>query len=262
MSGPSLSPEPRLTLLGSAREIDVDDLPELYAYPEARPGGSTPWVRANFITSVDGGATVAGRSGGLAGPADRALFGLLRALADIVVVGAGTIRVENYGGVRLSAGQRQQRLLRGQAEVPQLAVVTNSGRLDRNLPVFTRTEVPPLILTSAAAAEAARRRLTGIADVVDCSGEDRERVDETAVLAALTAEGRHRVLTEGGPTLLSSLIARDLLDELCLTVAPLIVGGQARRIASGPEQVRTPMRCAHLLSDDTGYLYARYVRDG
>jgi 5-amino-6-(5-phosphoribosylamino)uracil reductase len=80
------------------------------------------------------------------------------------------------------------------------------------------------------------------------------------VLAAVSAPGRRRVLTEGGPTLLSSFIERGLLDELCLTVAPCVVGGQAPRIATGPGQVQTPMRCAHLLTDDDGYLYARYVK--
>ncbi|PQM46716.1 hypothetical protein C1Y40_03157 [Mycobacterium talmoniae] len=96
--------------------------------------------------------------------------------------------------------------------------------------------------------------------MVDCSGDDPERVDEVAVLAAVTAGGQHHVLTEGGPTLLASLIDRELLDELCLTIAPCVVGGQARRIATGPGQVLTGMRCVHLLSDDAGYLYTRYVK--
>ncbi|EUA34554.1 ribD C-terminal domain protein [Mycobacterium xenopi 3993] len=69
-----------------------------------------------------------------------------------------------------------------------------------------------------------------------------------------------RVLTEGGPTLLSSLVERDLLDELCLTIAPCVVGGQARRITTGPGQVLTRMRCVHVLADESGYLYTRYVK--
>ncbi len=266
--------ETRLTVLGSAREIGLKtdletdletdlatgaaELPRLYSYPERQ----TTWVRANFICSIDGGATVAGRSGGLAGPGDRALFGLLRALADIILIGAGTVRVENYAGVRLNPVQRRHRQTHGQSEVPRLAIVTKSGALDRSLPIFTRTEVPPLVLTCAAVVEATRRRLGDVADVIDCSTGDPDRVDEAAVLAAVTARGGHRVLTEGGPTLLSSLIEAELLDELCLTVAPYLVGGQARRIATGPGQLKTPMRCAHRLSDPDGYLYARYVRAG
>ncbi|HEU4362998.1 MAG TPA: pyrimidine reductase family protein [Mycobacterium sp.] len=247
----------QLMLLGSTREISADELAQLYAYPERQS-----WVRANFIASVDGGATVAGRSGGLAGPGDRTLFTLLRVLADIIVVGAGTVRAENYGGARLTAAQRQRRQDRGQSEVPRLAIVTKSGNLSPDLPIFTQTEVTPLVLTAAAAAGAARRQLGGVAEVVDCSGAAPDRIDEAAVLAALSAGGHHRVLTEGGPTLLGSFIEHDLLDELCLTVAPYLVGGQAGRIATGPGQVRTSMRRAHLLADDAGYLYARYVRDG
>jgi 5-amino-6-(5-phosphoribosylamino)uracil reductase len=251
-----------LTLLGPTREIDVEtdqaELAGLYAYPADL---QRAWVRANFIASVDGGATVAGRSGGLGGPGDRALFGLLRTLADVIVVGAGTVRAENYAGAHLSATARQHRQARGQSEVPRLAIVTRSGRLDRDLPVFTRTEVPPLVLTCTVSAEATRRQLADVADVVDCSDSDPDQVDEAAVLAAVSALGLHRVLVEGGPTLLSSFIERNLLDELCLTVAPYVVGGQAGRIATGPGQVQTPMRRAHLLADGAGYLYARYVKD-
>lgn len=251
--------ETQLTLLGSARDVDDTELARLYAYPPARPGRRT-WVRANFISSVDGAATVAGRSGGLAGPGDRNLFGLLRTLSDVIVVGAGTVRAENYGGVQLHPAQRQHRRDLGQTEVPQLAIVTGSGRLDTDLRVFTQTELPPMVLTCTAAAGETRRRLAGLAEVVDCSDGDPDRVDEEAVLAALSDRGRHRVLTEGGPTLLGSFIERDVLDELCLTVAPYLVGGQAPRIAAGPGGMRTPMRCAHLLTDESAYLYARYVR--
>ncbi|MBV9352223.1 MAG: dihydrofolate reductase family protein, partial [Mycobacterium sp.] len=141
-------------LLGSVRELSDGELPQLYVYPADRL-----WVRANFIASLDGGATVGGTTGGLGGPGDRALFNLLRALADVIVVGAGTVRVESYGGARLTVAERQHRQARGQSEVPQLAIVTQSGRLDRDMPVFTRTEVPPLVLTCAAATDDTRQRL-------------------------------------------------------------------------------------------------------
>lgn len=258
---PDLVAEPatgfHLRLLGSIRDVGDGELPQLYGYPVQRQG---MWVRANFIASLDGGATVEGKSGGLAGPGDRALFHLLRELADVIVVGAGTVRVETYSGVHLSVAQRQQRRDRGQSEVPPLAIVTGTGRLDHDLPVFTRTEVPPLVLTGTAATDDTRHRLAGLADVVDCSGDDPCRVDESAALAALEQRGLRRVLTEGGPTLLSSFIEHDLLDDLCLTIAPCVVGGQARRIATGESQVLTRMRCAHILTDEAGYLYTRYLR--
>lgn len=244
-----------LTLLQSGKRLDDGQLPELYAYPAEQP-----WVRANFIASLDGGATVGGTTGQLGGPVDRLLFSLLRELADVILVGAGTVRVEGYSGARPSLAARQRRQARGQSEVPPLAIVTKSGHLDRDMTVFTRTEVPPLVLTCATAAEETRRRLAGCAEVIDCSAGDPDRVDEAVLLAALTDRGLRRVLTEGGPMLFGSLVERDLLDELCLTIAPCVVGGQARRISTGPGQIQTGMRCAHILSDDDGYLYTRYVR--
>lgn len=249
-------PETPLSLLGSVRDLEDGELPRLYGYPER----DATWVRANFITSVDGGATSGGSSGAMGGPGDRFIFNLLRELADVIVVGAGTVRIEGYSGAQLSAAQRQHRQARGQSEVPPLAIVTKSGHLNRDMAVFTRTEVPPLVLTCAAAAAQTRRLLSGVCEVLDCSGGDPEKVDEAALLAALGERGLRRILTEGGPMLLGSLIDRDMLDELCLTIAPYIVGGQARRIAAGPGQLLTGMRCAHVLTDDAGYLYTRYVR--
>ncbi|KZS77922.1 hypothetical protein B4U45_25330 [Mycobacterium persicum] len=247
----------RLTLLGSDRTLEEADLPELYGYPADT---DRTWVRADFISSVDGGATVAGTSGGLGGPGDRTVFRLLRELADVVVVGAGTVRVEGYSGAQLGVVARRQRQLRGQSEVPPLAIVTKSGHLARDLGVFTRTEVPPLVLTTTTVADETRRRLTGLAEVVDCSDTDPAKVDEAVLLARLAERGLRRILTEGGPVLLGSFIERGLLDELCLTIAPFVVGGLARRIATGPGQLQTRMRCAHLLTDDAGYLYTRYVK--
>jgi riboflavin biosynthesis pyrimidine reductase len=249
--------ETPLKLLGSMRALGDGELPELYDYPAQLDG---TWVRANFITSVDGGATAEGTSGTLAGPGDRLIFNLLRELADVVVVGAGTVRTENYSGAHLGVAQRQRRQARGQSEVPQLAIVTKSGRLDRDMGVFTRTEVAPLVLTCTAAADETHRRLADLAEVLDCSGSDPGKVDEAALLAILGARGMHRILTEGGPMLLGSFVQRDMLDELCLTIAPYVVGGLARRIATGPGQLLTRMHCAHVLSDDAGYLYTRYVR--
>jgi len=249
-----------LTQLRSARELDEGELSRLYGYPEECCARDGTWVRANFITSVDGGATTDGTSGAMGGPGDRMVFDLLRELADVIVVGAGTVRVERYSGAQVGATQRQRRQARGQSEVPQLAIVTRAGRLDRKIAVFTRTEVPPLVLTSSAAADEARRLLGDVSEVVDCSGGDPGTLDEAALLGNLAARGMRRILTEGGPMLLGSLIQRDMLDELCLTIAPYVVGGQAPRIATGRNQLLTRMRCAHVLTDDAGYLYTRYVR--
>lgn len=249
----------RFTLIGGpvAETVDEDRLVELYAYPAGMRG---PVVRGNAIASVDGGATTEGTSGGLGGPGDRAVFGVLRELADVIVVGAGTARAENYGGARMSEAQRGRRRRRGQAEIPPIALVTRSANLGPDLMVLTDSEVPPLVLTCADAAAGARQRVGGGAEVVDASGADPAQVDLAVALRRLGERGLNRVLTEGGPHLLGSFVTADLLDEMCLTTAPLLVGGGAVRVAAGRAEVLTPMRCAHLLTDDDGYLYARYHR--
>jgi 5-amino-6-(5-phosphoribosylamino)uracil reductase len=257
MCMPDHANEPRLQLLGSVRELDGDEVRRLYSHPAEQNGVR---LRANFIASLDGGATVGGTTGRLGGPDDRALFFLLRELADVILIGAGTVRAEGYAGARPSVAERQSRQMRGQSEVPLLAIVTRSGRLNHDLPVFARTEVPPLVLTCAAATEQTGQRLAGLAHVVDCSDDDPTRVDEAAMLAALADRGMHRVLTEGGPMLFGSFVERNLLDELCLTIAPNLVGGQASRIVTGAGQVLTGMRCLHVLTDQDGYLYTRYVK--
>ncbi|MXI81279.1 pyrimidine reductase family protein [Mycobacterium tuberculosis] len=134
-----------LRLLSSVHYLTDGELPQLYDYPD-----DGTWLRANFISSLDGGATVDGTSGAMAGPGDRFVFNLLRELADVIVVGVGTVRIEGYSGVRMGVVQRQHRQARGQSEVPQLAIVTRSGRLDRDMAVFTRTEMAPLVLTTTA----------------------------------------------------------------------------------------------------------------
>jgi riboflavin biosynthesis pyrimidine reductase len=232
-------------------------LSDLYTYPDDL---RRCWVRGNMISSLDGGATDGGKSGGLGGPGDRALFNLMRQRADVILMGASTVRIENYSGAHFTVAQREARQERGQAEVPPIAVITGSADLDHDSKFFTLTEVPPLILTGSKAVAEARHRLGAVAEVIDASGADPARVDPAVALRVLAERKLFRVLTEGGPGLLGLLIENDLLDELCLTVAPILVGGIARRIATGPGQAHTRMRRSHVLTDDEGYLYTRYVR--
>ncbi len=249
----------RFSLLGGDTPVGDDDLDRLYAYPAA-VGRCV--VRGNMIASLDGGATMGGTSGGMGGAGDRQLFALQRELADVIVVGAGTARAENYGGARMTAAQRQRRTARGQTEVPPIALVTRSGVIERALGVLTASEVRPLVLTCAAAAAEARSRVGSAAEVLDCSGADAAQVDLAAALHRLAERGLVRVLTEGGPSLVGAFIAAQLVDEMCLTTAPLLVGGAAVRIAAGGDAASTAMRRAHVLTDDDGYLYSRYVRVG
>lgn len=246
-----------LTALGNVDKITDGRLADYYAYPDDL---QRCWVRGNMISSLDGGATEDGKSGGLGGAGDRAVFNLMRQAADVILMGAATVRIENYSGVQLTVAQRQERQRRGQAEVPPIAVVTASADLEHDAKFFTRTEVAPLILTATKTVGDARHRLGTVAEVLDASGADPTRVDPAVALRILAERKLFRVLTEGGPQLLSLLIEQDLLDELCLTVAPILVGGVARRIATGPGQAHTRMRPSHLLTDADGYLYTRYVR--
>ncbi|HEV2368778.1 MAG TPA: dihydrofolate reductase family protein, partial [Acidimicrobiales bacterium] len=141
------------------------DLVRAYEVPDG-VGRDRPFVRANMISSIDGSITVGGRSGRLGGPADRNLFMLLRSLADVVLVGAGTARAERYGPARLSADHRARRVERGQAPVPVLAVVTASGQLDWASPFFTEAEVRPIVFTASGGDERNRAEAEAVADVV------------------------------------------------------------------------------------------------
>ena len=262
----------RFTLVGGGEALDDDGLRRLYAYPDAAyPDAASPdaaepdsparlVLRGNAITSLDGGATTGGTSGGLGGAGDRRLFAVLRELADVIIVGAGTARAEGYRGARLSAAARQRRRQRGQSEVPPIALVTRSGVLEHDLPVLADSEVAPMVLTCSENVDGARSRLGGAAEAIDCSAADPTEVDLSVALRRLAERGLLRALTEGGPSLLGSFVAGGLLDELCLTSAPVLVAGPAVRIAAGSEEVLSRMRRAHVMADDDGYLYARYVR--
>jgi riboflavin biosynthesis pyrimidine reductase len=252
----------QLTELGPlGGTFDTDDdarLAAFYTYPDDL---DRCWVRANMISSLDGGATDDGKSGGLAGPGDKALFSRMREEADVVLVGASTVRIENYSGAQMSVAQRQERQRRGQAELPPIAILTHGADFEHDAKIFTRTEVPPLIMTSRDAVDEARGRFGSLAEVIDASGANTDRVDPAVVLTIFQKRGLRRVLSEGGPSLISLLIEHDLLDELCVTIAPVLVGGAARRIAAGPGEAHTRMRRSHLLTDDEGYLYTRYVKE-
>ncbi|MHA6795206.1 pyrimidine reductase family protein [Pseudonocardia bannensis] len=226
-------------------EIDDAALAAAYAYPDDL---TAPYVRVNFVSSLDGAVSVDGRSGGLGSAADKRVFGLLRRLADVILVGAGTVRAENYRGAR--------RPTDGRDTPPPIAVVTGSADLDPESRLFTDTAVPPIILTRASAPAQRRDRLAAAGgDVVVL-----DRLDPAGVIAELGRRGLYRVLCEGGPGLHGDLVAADAVDELCLTVAPLLTGGEAGRIAHGAPA--TPPRTMSLVStlhdDDT--LLLRYRR--
>lgn len=236
--------------------LDDDALRDLYRGPADL---ETPWVRSNFVASIDGAVSADGTSGGLGTPADRRLFTILRELADVVLVGAGTVRAENYGGARTGDDARTRRRGRGQSDTPPIAVVTAGANLDPGSRLLTDTVVAPLILTCAAAPAARKDALAAAGARVFEIGDD--TVPSRAILDTLGGLGLHRVLCEGGPALFGQLLGDDAVDELCLTTSPMLVAGAAGRIATSPRAVATPMRRAHLLGDDDGTVLTRWVRE-
>ncbi|QWF21677.1 dihydrofolate reductase family protein [Nocardioides sp. LMS-CY] len=189
---------------------DTDDLDELYAVPADRTDG--PWLRVNMITTLDGAATGdSGRSGSINNAVDQQVFDRLRALADVIVVGAGTARVEGYGP----------------ADRP-IVVVSRSGEVPEGL----RGAPPGSVLVEPLGDAATFKR--GLAD-----------------------RGWSSILCEGGPSLLRDLLAAGVVDELCTTTVPRVIGGEHPRIVAGPP-VDVPLRLHTLLEQD-GTLLARWL---
>ncbi|HEV3359715.1 MAG TPA: pyrimidine reductase family protein [Pseudonocardiaceae bacterium] len=233
-----------------------DDLRAIYAFPEPL---DRPWVKVNFISSMDGAATVQGKSGGLGDPNDKRIFGLGRQICDVILVGSATAVTERYRGVKPAEVAATDRAALGLAPVPTIAIVTRTCSIEPTALVITDTEVPPIIYTTTSAPQARRAAVAEAgADVVTVGADD---VDLQALVDDLGKRGLVRVNCEGGPRLFGSLIAAELVDELCLSVAPLLTSGDSGRIAVGefpPRPQRMHLRSV-LHGDDM--LMLRYTRD-
>jgi len=230
------------------------DLHAFYARDWLDRGG----LRVNFVSSVDGAATSDGVSGGLQTPGDNQVFAALRDLADVVVAGAGTVRTEGYGAARLSDSRVALRLEHGLRAALPTAVVSRSLRLDPSAALFTEAadDARTIVLTCAAGDADVRAALDQVADVVICGDED---VDLAVARHALEERGLTRILNEGGPTLFGDLAAAGVVDELCLSLSPLLAGPGARRIVAGELWPGDPreLELVSLLEDD-GALFLRY----
>lgn len=233
-----------------AAEMGDDDLLEAFGDTPAR------WLRVNFVSSVDGAATLGGLSGGLSGAADKRVFELLRRLCDVVLVGAGTVRAEGYGPLLVSAESAAWRTDRGRQAHPVFAMVSGTLDLDPGSPIFADAPVRPIVVTTERSTAAQRALFERVADVV-VAGE--RTVDVAAMLSALADRGLGRVLNEGGPSLFGALLAEDRVDELCLTVSPLLVAGDSGRIARGPLEATRDLALAQVLHSDDALLL-RYLR--
>lgn len=236
----------------------VRQLADLYGNGVGPGTADRPWLRANMIATVDGAASLDGRSGGLGGPADRMVFAVLRSLADVILVGAGTARAEHYRPV--AQAQIWSGLRAGLAPTPAIAVVTRKLDLDDcpSLLAGSAQHAQPILITTAAAPADRIAALQGRARVL-VAGQS--HVDFGQAVAALGGVGYRRILAEGGPHLLGQLATAGLLDELCLTTSPVLAGGSAGRIVASSDEkaIATPLSLAHVLADN-GFLLARYIR--
>ncbi|MFE0701368.1 pyrimidine reductase family protein [Streptomyces sp. NPDC058872] len=238
-----------------AGEWSLDALADAYAYPE----GDAPWLRANMVSSLDGAGQHEGRSQPLSSETDMRVFGVLRGLADVVVVGAETVRLEGYRPARAREAFAARRAAAGQGPAPVIAVVSASLDLDFSLPLFTEPLLPTLVLTGSGAPVERVREAREAGAVVLCAG-DGARVVPARAVAVLAERGLRRQLTEGGPRLLGQFVAAGVLDELCLTISPTMTAGDAQRIAGGPSAaVPTRFQVASVLEQD-GFLFTRYRR--
>lgn len=233
--------------------VDDETLLALYA-PADR---DATCLRLNFVTSLDGAVTIDGRSEGLSGAADKRVFGLLRTVCDALLVGAGTLRNEGYAELDLGERRRARRRALGFAADPPLVILSGRLALDPAHPMFTRAPVRPIVLTHADSPADRRAALRQVADVLVAGDTE---VDLRAGLAMLHERGLRQVLCEGGPHVLGCLTAADLVDELCLTVSPLLAGAEPGRLSAGPATSQ-PRRLVlrHVLTVDD-VLLLRYVR--
>lgn len=232
------------------------ELDELYAgltLPAGTPD-QPAWVGLCMVTSLDGAVSVDGRSGGLGGPADLLALSRLRGSNDVSIVGAGTIRQERYGPLTGGAARRADRERRGLTRSPRLAIITSSGQLDPELPVFGDPARRPLVLVSSTADPEALRALTEVAEphVID-----ETPLSPAAIVGRLVSLGLPRILCEGGPRLNHAMLEADLIDEVFLTLAPTAVGGPATRIVHGEAEVRRDLDLVSVL-EHGGDLLLRY----
>ena len=238
----------RMILPGAGDELDDFELAEAYAYPRER------WLRTNMVMSADGAASVNGLSGGLSAAGDKRVFGILRVLADVVLVGSGTAEAESYKPARPRPALASLRA--GRPATATIAVISGSLDLDLTSPLFTDApaDARTIVITRATARPDLQEAAAKAADVL-VAGQD--KVDLAAALAALADRGLRRVNCEGGPHLLGQVAAAGLLDELTLTVSPTLAGPGAGRVIAGPAFAADRMTLTQVLTED-GYLFCRY----
>src|SRR5215204_269124 len=241
---------------GAVRILNDSDLVELYRHPAPEGRG---WVRSNFVMSLDGSVQGPdGRSGSINTDSDHHVFALQRALADAVLVGANTVRAEGYRAVDLEPWQLQVREQEGLAPYPMLVIISASADLDPGIasPAENVGGAVMIITTAGKPAEDLEPLRAAGMSVLEAEGTT---LDLAQIVDQLAGTGFQRLLCEGGPRLHNDLLAVDALDELCLTLAPVVVGGQGLRSTAGPAlPVPSSFRLHHALYADDGALFTDY----
>jgi riboflavin biosynthesis pyrimidine reductase len=233
-------------------DLTLGDLDVLYGY-RADGGSRGPFVRANMVSGLDGAISADGVSAGLSSPADKNVFATLRAWADVVLVGAGTARAEQYRPARIRPELQAGRAHRGQANVPRIAVVSRS--LDLDLGSALMQDASTLVVTSADADASRLSELRRDHDVI-VAGEG--AVDLSQAVLDLDRIGLTRILCEGGPSLLGALVAEGLVDDLCLSLAPIVGGGPHDGLLGNAAVSEQRLRLEHVVESD-GFLMTRYA---
>lgn len=232
-----------------------DDLDRLYAHPAPRHG----WVRTNFVATLDGSAQGDdGRSGSINTPSDQRVFATLRAHADVVLVGAQTVRIEGYRAIDLAPWQLDLRRRLGRQPFPLLAIISASLDLDQAIAPTGDHEGPVLIMTTDdhLEDELSRWRSVGI-EVITFADH---QVPVAAAVAHLVHRGCPRILSEGGAGLNHRLLDAGVVDDVCLTLSARMVGGDGGRTVAGAPLVPNPtLELAHLLHADDGAVFTRYT---
>jgi riboflavin biosynthesis pyrimidine reductase len=241
---------------------EVEDALAPYAAVDRTRVSGRCWVTAHMVTGLDGCAAVKGRVGALSTAPDKALFADMRTLADVVLVGARTVREEGYGPVRLSADRSETRVARGLTAAPPLAIVTRSLDLDWKSRAFADAapESRTIVVTCA---DAPAERLAEAREVAEVLVVGQGSVDPGELFSQLAARGQQHVLCEGGPSLLGELVMAGHVDELCLTVSPMMGGDPLPVAVFPPGAELTGFSLQHVLRDgDSLFLRYEVDRDG
>jgi riboflavin-specific deaminase-like protein len=215
-----------------------------------------PYVVCNFVVSADGKVTAAGRSAALSDEADREVFHLLRGQVDAVMAGTGTLRVERYGRLVRDPQRREQRRQRGLAADPLAIVVSRALDVPFDIPLFQDPSSRVALYTGSAAEPPA------VAAEVTVTRMGARAADLDQVLRSAQREhGVRSVLCEGGPVLFDALLARDLVDELFVTLAPALVGGAELGMSFGPGPDAPRALRLEWALERAGFLFLRYARE-